>query len=111
MIKVAVVGMGNLGKACAEIVNSRPDMELVGTFNRQTSSEIFKLQGKIDVVLICVGSQCDAPSATPAIAKVFNTVDSYDNHGNMQRYVALLKSPAAIAAPPLQNGEYSNGLG
>ena len=82
--------MGNLGKACAKVIRERPDFKLVGTFERNTSTDIYKLKGAVDVVLVCVGSQADAPALVPGLAKDFSTVDSYDNHKDMARYIAVI---------------------
>jgi len=87
MIRIAIIGMGNLGKACAELIRASQDLELVATFTRQTSLEIMDWADKIDVVLVCVGSQIDAPVVTPWLAKNFCTVDSYDNHREMAKYI------------------------
>ena len=79
MIKIAIVGMGNLGKACANLIKSHPDMELVATFDknpRRASAAPPLQKGEfpdVDIVLICVGSQTDAPMVTPELAKHFST--------------------------------------
>ena len=91
MIRFAIVGNGNLGRACREQILKRPnEAELVGLFSRRESAgtlpleDIGKYKGKIDVVLFCGGSSNDAPVMVPKLlAQGFSTVDSYDNHGEI----------------------------
>jgi diaminopimelate dehydrogenase len=99
-IKVAVVGFGNLGRACAEQIKARAnEFELVAVFDKVAdkqkgtlaSTEIEKYKGKVDVVLVCVGSKEDAPIIVPRIAKDFNTVDSFDTHAKLAEYIKSIK--------------------
>jgi len=103
-IKFAIVGNGNLGRACKEQIQSRPmEFEFVGIFSRRESAEtlllsdIGKYKDKIDVVLFCGGSSNDAPVMVPELlAQGFSTVDSYDNHGEIKNgnYLNLLDKVA-----------------
>lgn len=94
---IAIVGYGNLGKGveCAAAQNS--DISLYGIFTRRNPSElnpvtdvsvysiddILKHKENIDVVIICGGSATDLPVQTPALAKDFNVIDSFDTHANI----------------------------
>ena len=104
-IRIAVVGFGKLGKACIEHINMRPQFELVAVFSRRAIADtipladIQKYTGKIDVVLVCVGSSEDAPAITPQIARNFNTVDSFDTHSNLSLYIEAIKHAHAEAKP------------
>ena len=42
--------------------------------------------GKIDVVIMCGGSATDLPEQVPEVAKMFNTVDSFDTHAKIPEY-------------------------
>ncbi len=98
MLRVAIIGYGNLGKGVEKALQSRSDAQIVGVFTRRDpktlqtkGSKVFHLdqlwdkQSEIDVCILCGGSAHDLPEQSPAIAKHFNLVDSYDNH-------ALIKS-------------------
>ncbi len=101
MIKFAIVGYGNLGKACEKIAMASDDFELVGIFTRREPStmqspfgtpffkqdEIKNFKGKLDVVALCTGSANDLTSLGERLAKSFNTVDSFDTHAKMGEYV------------------------
>ena len=93
-MKIGILGYGNLGRGVEYAVSQNPDMELVAVFTRRNPSElkinsnakvvsldeIEQWQDKIDVLILCGGSATDLPIQTPKYAKMFNVVDSYDNH-------------------------------
>ena len=98
-IRVAVVGLGNLGRACVEQIKQRgKEFELTAVFSRRPipntmpMDQIEQYKNKVDVVLICVGSNNDAPAIVPRIAKNFNIVDSYDTHNNLENYITSIKT-------------------
>ena len=100
-IKIGILGYGNLGKGVESAIENTPDMELVGVFTRRNPESI-KIQtpGKkvysmddalgmkedIDVMIICGGSATDLPTMTPEMAKHFNVIDSFDNHGKIPEH-------------------------
>ena len=100
MIKVGIVGYGNLGRGVEAAVTQASDMELAAVFTRRdpkdveilTSapvmaySEIDKMQGDIDVLIICGGSATDLPEMTPELAAKFNVIDSFDTHANIPEH-------------------------
>ncbi len=102
MIKVGIVGYGNLGKACEKIAVESEEYELIGIFTRREpqdikspyNSSVYKQQEifdkDIDVVILCVGSANDLQNTAFDIARHFNTVDTYDNHQGMKDYVTRL---------------------
>lgn len=120
-IKVAVVGLGNLGKACIGILKGRKEFELFGVFSRRAVDGALPLdtieqyKEKIDVVLVCVGSSTDAPVLLPRLAKTFNTVDSFDTHAKLADYIKNIKkatdksSTTAIVATGWDPGLLSLG--
>ena len=97
-IRVGIVGYGNLGKGAELALRNNPDFQLVGIFTRRDISDIdsisniihiskiLEYQDKIDVMILCGGSAKDLPEQGPKLANYFNTVDSYDNHGNIPKY-------------------------
>ena len=108
MIKVGIVGYGNLGRGVTLAVNKAKDMECVGIFTRRdpsslkpavdfpvySISELEKFKGKVDVLLLCGGSATDLPNTTAEILKDFNTVDSFDTHAKIPEYFSKLDKVA-----------------
>ena len=108
MIKVGIVGYGNLGRGVCLAVDKAVDMECVGIFTRRSPesvkpavnfnvyslSELSNFKGKIDVLLLCGGSATDLPNTTKEILKDFNTVDSFDTHAKIPEYFSMLDKVA-----------------
>ncbi len=108
MIKVGIVGYGNLGKGVNLAVDSAPDLELVGIFTRRNPETVKPLtdvkvysfddmknfKGVIDVMIVCGGSATDLPEMTGKILKDFNTVDSFDTHAKIPEYFQKLDAIA-----------------
>ncbi|MEQ2877708.1 diaminopimelate dehydrogenase [Enterococcus asini] len=99
MIRVAIVGYGNLGRGVELALKQNPDMSLVGVFTRRAPDTVTTqgapayamedLVGKkaeIDVCILCGGSATDLPEQTPAVTKDFNTVDSFDTHAKIPEH-------------------------
>lgn len=88
-MKIGIVGYGNLGKAVEKLALKNKNFEIVGIFSRRkitATSPVFnisdapKFKGKIDVMLMCGGSEKDLMIQTPMFAKNFNTIDTFDTH-------------------------------
>ena len=108
MIKVGIVGYGNLGRGVTLAVSKANDMECVGIFTRRDPSSVIpavnfpvysmdkldEFKGKIDVLLLCGGSATDLPNNTANILKDFNTVDSFDTHAKIPEYYDKLQKVA-----------------
>ena len=108
MIKVAIVGYGNLGRGVTLAVQKAKDMECVGIFTRRDPSalnpivdypvysidKINDFKGKVDVLLLCGGSATDLPNTTAELLKDFNTVDSFDTHAKIPEYFEKLDKVA-----------------
>ena len=108
MIKVGIVGYGNLGRGVCLAVTKAKDLECVGIFTRRDPSsinpvvnypvysmaELDNFKGNVDVLILCGGSATDLPSNTANILKDFNTVDSFDNHGKIPEYYSKLEKVA-----------------
>lgn len=105
-IKIAICGYGNLGKGVEKEIVKSEDMELLAIFSRRDSLEIAsdvpvvnmkdieKWIDKIDVVIMCGGSATDLPVQVPAVAKMFNTVDSFDTHAKIPEYFKTVNEGA-----------------
>ncbi|MBR3697039.1 MAG: diaminopimelate dehydrogenase [Clostridia bacterium] len=93
-IRVAICGYGNVGKGVESEITKAKDMELVAIFTRRNPAnlkissntkvvsiqEIENWKDKVDVMIMCGGSATDLPKQVPEMAKMFNTVDSFDTH-------------------------------
>ncbi|WP_288221931.1 diaminopimelate dehydrogenase [uncultured Clostridium sp.] len=97
-IRVGIVGYGNLGKGVELALDQNDDFQLEAIFTRRNPEKLFgtskmvhiskieDYRDKIDVMIMCGGSATDLPQQTPEIAKMFNTVDSFDTHANIPEY-------------------------
>ena len=101
MIKIGILGYGNLGKGVECAVKHNPDMELKAVFTRRDPSSLSILtegakvysvedapamKDEIDVLIICGGSATDLPKQTPEMAKYFNVIDSFDTHAKIPEH-------------------------
>lgn len=101
--KVGIYGYGNLGRGVEKALLNphNKDMELVAIFSRRPAESISTIskdvkilsekdleayKDKIDVMILCGGSATDLPIQGPKVAKLYNTVDSYDNHKEIPKY-------------------------
>ena len=99
-IRIGICGYGNLGRGVESEIKKSKDMELVAIFTRRdpslvkvnsdtivdTISNVEKWKDKIDVMIMCGGSRSDLPVQVPEMAKIFNTVDSFDTHAKIPEY-------------------------
>lgn len=112
LIRIGIVGYGNLGRGVETAIQHNPDMSLVGVFSRRPPEQLVTLneqtkvfamddlksfQDKIDVLILCGGSKDDLPQQTPALAALFNTVDSFDTHARIPEFYASVDAAAAPA--------------
>ncbi len=112
MIKIGIVGYGNLGKGVEAAVWNNSDMKLVAVFTRRDPSslkiktpdakalsyyDIEKYKDEIDVIINCGGSATDLPETTPYIAQYFNVIDSFDTHARIPEHFANVNSNAKAA--------------
>ncbi len=100
-IKIGIYGYGNLGRGVENAIRQSDDLELVGVFTRRDPSTVkintpgvpvyhsdkaAELTDVIDVMIICGGSATDLPEQTPALAGLFNVVDSFDTHAKIPEH-------------------------
>lgn len=79
MIKVAILGYGNIGRAAEEAINAAPDMELAGIYHHNDCLDCIDA----DVVLLCTPTREVQKFATVLAARGICTVDSFDIHGQI----------------------------
>lgn len=90
-------------------IAQNPDIELVAIFTRREPGQMTahaagvkfehisaaeQYKGIIDVMLLCGGSATDLPEQTPVIAKMFNTVDSFDTHAKIPEFYETVNAAA-----------------
>ena len=107
-MKIAIYGYGNLGRGVECAVQQNPDVELTAVFTRRdpgqvktqtgvpvySADDILQHRDEIDVLIICGGSATDLPEMTPALAKYFNVIDSFDTHANIPVHFANVNAAA-----------------
>lgn len=108
MIRVAIAGYGNLGRGTALAVQKNPDMTLVCLFSRRDPAAVktpfgvpvYKMEDaakhkdEIDVLVLCGGSATDLPEMTPALARDFNVIDSFDTHAKIPEHFSAVDAAA-----------------
>ena len=109
MIRIGILGYGNLGRGVECAIKHNDDEELVAVFTRRDPSTVKILtegaavvnvadieawKDKIDVLIICGGSATDLPEMTPKYAKMFNVIDSFDTHANISTHFANVDAAA-----------------
>lgn len=107
-MKIAIYGYGNLGRGVELAARQNKDMELCGVFTRRAPDTVKTLTGvpvysaddllsfkdEIDVLLICGGSATDLPTMTPALARDFHVLDSFDTHAAIPAHFAAVDAAA-----------------
>ena len=108
-IRIGIVGYGNLGRGTELAIRQNPDMKLVAVFTRRNPDDlkimtegvpvysidsIADYKNDIDVLILCGGSAKDLPQQGPELAKMFNTIDSFDTHAKIPEYFAEVDKAA-----------------
>ena len=109
MIRIGIVGYGNLAKGVECAIRQNPDMELAAVFTRRDPASV-KIRtenvpvlhiddvdawtDRIDVMILCGGSATDLPAMTPDLAKKFNVIDSFDTHAAIPTHFANVDAAA-----------------
>ncbi len=109
MIKIGIVGYGNLARGVECSIRQNPDMELVAVFTRRDPASVqiktpnvpvlplddaAGWKDRIDVMILCGGSAKDLPGMTPALVDSFNVIDSFDTHANIPQHFANVDAAA-----------------
>ena len=79
MIRVAILGYGNIGRAAEQAIMAAPDMEWAGVFHHDDCLDCIDA----DVVLLCTPTREVQKFATVLAARGICTVDSFDIHGQI----------------------------
>ncbi len=109
MIRIGILGYGNLGKGVESAILQNPDLELTAVFTRREPDSVqvrtpgvkvlqdkalTEMQDKIDVLVLCGGSATDLPVQTPQYASMYNVVDSFDTHARIPEHFAAVDAAA-----------------
>ena len=101
-LKIGIVGLGNLGNAVLSVFKACPQIKIVALFSRHTkekqingvpvyapeSAILFK--NKIDLMVLCSGSQNQMLKDAPFFAEHFNTINTFDNHKKIKQQFKIL---------------------
>lgn len=108
MIRLGILGYGNLGRGVEKAAAAAKDVTLAAVFTRRDPaslkiasdapvyniSEMAAHKDDIDVLILCGGSANDLPVQTPEAAKLFNVVDSFDTHARIPEHFANVDAAA-----------------
>lgn len=109
MIRIGIVGYGNIGRGVELAIERNDDMKLVAVVTRRDPEDvkvltkdvkkvhldnILSLKDEVDVMILCGGSATDLPVMGPQIVKNFNTIDSFDTHAKIPEYFANMDAAA-----------------
>ena len=112
MIRIGIVGYGNLARGVECAIRQKPDMELLAVFTRRDPKslrvqtpglqvlpmeQLDAMAECLDVLILCGGSATDLPEMTPRLAKKYNVVDSFDNHSRIPEHIAKVEAAAKSA--------------
>jgi len=112
LIRAGIVGYGNIGRGAERAIRQNPDFRLAAVLTRRPPESLTietpgarklhvddakNLIGEIDVMILCGGSATDLPIQGPEFARYFNTVDSYDNHTNIEEYYSAMNNASQNA--------------
>jgi diaminopimelate dehydrogenase len=108
-IRIGILGYGNIAKGLETAIRDSPDTELAVVFTRRhpeqvkikspgvkvvNISKVEDYKNYVDVMVLCTGSAKDLPVHGVQFAKMFNTVDSYDNHAKIPEYLKNVNESA-----------------
>ena len=111
-IRIGIFGYGNLGRGVESAIKQNKDMELAAVFTRRPpetlkintegvpvyhADRVTEFKDKIDCLIICGGSATDLPTQTPALAKHFNVIDSFDTHARIPEHFDNVNASALEA--------------
>lgn len=108
-IRIGIVGYGNLGKGVELAIRDNPDTTLAFVATRRDPAavsiqteqipvyryeDLSKHTEDADVVIVCGGSATDLPKQTPALARLFHVVDSFDTHALIPQHFDAVDAAA-----------------
>lgn len=110
-MRIGIIGYGNLGRSLEMLAEREEEIEIVGVFTRRDPTKVKTSSAKvlpfsaledykeqIDVLCLCHGSSHDLPTLAPTLAKQFNTVDTFDNHKQIEKYKLRMNTSAKASS-------------
>ena len=109
MVRIGIVGYGNLARGVESAITQNPDMSLAAVFTRRDPDSVKiatpgvpvlaldqagTMKDKIDVMILCGGSATDLPEMSPRFARDFHIIDSFDTHANIPAHFAAVDAAA-----------------
>ena len=109
MIRVGIVGYGNVGRGAEAAVLQSEDMVLTGIYTRRSPGSVRTLRkdtpilslsvlnepgADVDVLLLCGGSATDLPVQTPDLARRYCVVDTFDTHARIPEHFSHVDAAA-----------------
>lgn len=104
MTNVAILGYGNLGKAVEIELLKEQNICLVGIFSRRKNpsspfgcaiydrKDLINFVHKVDVLVLCTGSQSSIESDVCQYAQHFCTINTFDNHAKIPQLFEKLNA-------------------
>ena len=111
-IRIGIFGYGNLGRGVEAAIRQNEDTTLAAVFTRRApetlkistegvpvlhADDAESMKDKIDVMILCGGSATDLPVQTPALARYYNVIDSFDTHARIPEHFAAVDAAAKEA--------------
>ena len=109
MMKIGILGYGNLARGAESAIAQCKDMELKAVYTRRDPASV-NVQTKgvavkaaqaldegredIDILLLCGGSATDLPEQTPKYAALYHVIDSFDTHAKISEHFAAVDAAA-----------------
>ena len=97
MMKVAILGYGNIGRAAEQAILAAPDMELAGIYHHNDNLDTLQA----DAVLLCTPTREVESFAKKLLEKGICTVDSFDIHTQIyplrQSLMSVAQSHKAVS--------------
>ncbi len=104
MIRIAIIGYGNIGRAVMQAIDAASDMQLAGVVRRKLSLNTLPQEladvnvtddiatlGQVDVAILCVPSRLVPQYAEQYLKLGINTIDSFDIHNQIYDLRQCLK--------------------
>lgn len=106
-MKIGIYGYGNLGRAVETVAQGIDGVEVGAIFTRRdpdtvrartphiyARESVADFASELDCMLICTGSHEDARADACDMARLFNTVDAFDIHAQIEEHRCTLDSAA-----------------
>lgn len=109
MIRIGILGYGNLARGVESAITQNPDTSLAAVFTRRDPASVTiqtpgvpvlsleqaeAMRDAIDVLILCAGSATDLPELSPRFARDFHIIDSFDTHANIPAHFAAVDAAA-----------------